>query len=449
MINEPFAWQKEDVIPSSGLRYRVKTADYILKDDEGNFEGSMFSYSYIRLPEDKSRPVAFAYNGGPGSDSKWVHLGFLAPKVLKIPGYPETENPAKAILTDNTNCLLDTCDIVRINPVGTAYTETSDAAKKKYFGTAGDADSFVSFICHWLKENGREDSPVYLIGESYGTIRNLAVGDRLPESVNLKGIIHIGVSFNVGSKTQFFVEPNVRRLGLNAAVCWYYLHRDEMPKDDYIKEAMDFAYTDYAHALLAGNNLSEDEKKTVADKLHRYTNLDPEFLIRNRLRFSETDFIMNAIPGRVISVYDARVSIEKRAIDPEKEFIRQEPFMVKIGSRIDDCMAEYEKGLKLPEGRQPLNLYEIAAGWDYASYDKDTLRLSEELLKTNPGLRMMFINGYYDTLSTFDFVKLLFAQLDLPRDRAVERFYESGHTVYIGEPTDELINDIRAFINYK
>lgn len=448
MITEPFSWQKEDVIPSSGLKYRVKTADYILKDDEGNFEGSMFSYSYIRLPEDKSRPVAFAYNGGPGSNSKWVHLGFLAPKVLKIPGYPETENPAKAILTDNTNCLLDTCDIVRINPVGTAYTESCDKSKK-FFGTAGDADAFVSFICDWLKENEREDSPVYLVGESYGTIRNLAIGDRLPDSVNLKGIVHIGVSFNVGSKTQFFVEPNVRRLGLNAVVCWYYLHQNEMPKDEFIKEAMDFAYTDYAHALLVGNNLNDEEKRAVAEKLHRYTNLNTEFLIEHKLRFSETDFIMNAIPERVVSVYDARVSIEKRMIDPEKDLYSQEPFLVKIGTRIEDCMAEYEKGLGLPEGRQALNLYEIAGNWDYASYDKDTLRLSEELLKNKPELRMMFINGYYDTLSTFDFVKLLFAQLDLPRDRAVEKFYESGHTVYIGEPTDELINDIRDFVNYK
>ena len=263
---EPFRWEKDKEIPSTGLKYRIMAEDYVLKGGDGSFEASMFSYSYLKLPVDPGRPVAFAYNGGPGSDSKWVHLGFLGPKVLKIPGYPDTKDPADAYLADNTNCLLDTFDIVRINPAGTRYTEISDEARGKYFGTDGDGDSFVRFICDWLKANCREKSPVYLIGESYGTIRNLVVADKLPETVDLRGIVHIGVSFNVGSKTQFFVEPNVRRLGLDAAVVWYYFHKDEMTKDEFIKEAMDFAFTDYAHALLVGKR--EEESGQKAFKIH-------------------------------------------------------------------------------------------------------------------------------------------------------------------------------------
>lgn len=458
----PFYWEHEKQT-GAGLSYLVRLSDFVLYDEDGEAEADMYSYSYISLPERKEKPVVFAYNGGPGAASEWVHMGLLGPKIMEIPGYPKVDRPAKYIFTENDSFLLDCCDLVLIDPVGTAYAPLlKKEAAGKYYNTQGDAVSFAKFIVNWLAENDRKDAPVYLLGESYGTIRNVVLADELPEEVNLQGIISIGTSLNVGARGSLLVEPNVRRLGVNAAVCRYHYH-PELDEAEFIREAMEFAYSDYACALLLGKRLPEEKREEVLEKLAYYSGMDKELLRRQNLRFDEMDFMTKFRPGEFVSMYDARMALPLKAnsetqkqqageveiVNPDED---QEPFMACIGTSVSDCMKKYlEEDLTVPEGRAYAeDMMSICMNWDYTSYEKDTLKLPVDLMKENENLRIMFVNGRYDLSSTFDFMTYYLSQYDLPADRVSVEVLESGHASYIGDGNAAALSDmVRTFILQK
>ncbi len=453
----PFYWEKEKET-AAGQKCLVRLADFVLKDDEEKDEAVMYSYTYIGLPENKEKPVVFAYNGGPGSASEWLHMGLLGPKIMGIPGYPKVERPAKYTFGENEEFLLDCCDLVLIDPVGTGYAPLlCEEAASKYYSTKGDAVSFAKFIVNWLEINERTGAPVYLLGESYGTIRNVVLADELPESVNLRGIISVGTSLNVGAKGTLLVEPNVRRLGVNAAVCRYHYH-PELDEADFIRDAMEFAYGDYARALLMGNRLPKEEREEVLEKLAYYSGLDKDLLDRQNLRFNEEDFMTKLRPGEFVSMYDARMTLplEKKEslstmenADIVEVDFDQEPFISCIGSTIGDCMEKYyDEELARPEGRTyQSDTLPIAVNWDYASYEKDTLKLPVDLMKENENLRFLFVNGRYDLSSTFDFMTYYLSQYDLPKDRVDVKVLESGHASYIGDGNAAVLSQaVREFI---
>ena len=447
---QPFRFEKECVHGPSGIKFKTVLEDHLFYGEDGVPEASLFSYSYISSPSGgPDRPVMFCYNGGPGASSSWVHMGLLGPKQVTFPGFPERDS--SAVYGENSNFLLDCCDLVMINPPGTKYSFVDGEAKKKYFGTAGDAEAVSGFILAWLRKYGRESSPVYLLGESYGTIRSLAVADILIGKANLAGIVSIGTSFNVGSPTTMLVEPNIRRLGANAACCWYHLHRDEKPLARFVEEAMDFAYGEYAHALLMGSRLPADELEKTLEKLHYYTGLDRDLLRKGGLRFDEMTYLTKMMPGKLVSAYDSRTTrpFEGEMTPEEWEAaFSSEPFVAAADGAITEGLERYTRQeLSEPEGREYTDMLQIAPIWDYASLKKDTLTLPGELMERSPKLRFFFISGYYDLQSTFDFVTYFLGRYSLPMERVTFRVYESGHAAYVGgDAAGEVSEDIRAFI---
>ena len=263
---------------------------------------------------------------------------------------------------------MDQCDLVLIDPVGASWSRLLDkSAASRHYSTSGDARDFAEFIENWLTENGRKDVPVYLLGESYGTIRNVALADALSDWVNLCGMIHIGTSLNVGAKGSLCVEPNVRRLGANAAACWYHHHQKECSREKFIRETMEFAYGDYARALLLGNRMEMSEREKVLKRLSYYTGISEDFLRKRNLRFGEIDFVLHLCPGKVVSIYDSRllyqpeqgqsysenVMTDADIVEPD---MAQDAFMSSVGPVVetvfdDDCSRE----LCLPTGRKKLD----------------------------------------------------------------------------------------------
>lgn len=460
----PFEWAADKVLPGSGLKYRVELEDYVLTGADGSAEASMFGFSYIVDGGETERPVAFAYNGGPGAASGWVHMGLLGPEVIKFPGYPDIEAPARWALEPNRASLLDLCDIVVIDAVGTGWARLlKEEAEGEYYSTGGDARAFARFIRVWLTEHGRSGAPVYLIGESYGTIRNVALADVLDEDIDLRGIVHIGTSLNVGAKGAVYVEPNVRRLGANAAACWFHHHRDECSREEFVRRAMDFAWSDYARALLLGNRLPADERETVLEKLSYYSGIDREFLREKRLRFEELDFLLRLKHGEVLSVYDSRLTYrlasgegyaanEMESADIMEPDENKDAFSSLIGSAFDEALESYiASELRAPEGREyARDMLEISRRWDYRGYSKDTLSLPEELMRRRPQLRMLFVNGCYDLSSTFDFVDWYLSRYDLPAERTDRLVLPAGHASYVGEGMAEALSaKIRDFISQR
>lgn len=448
---QSFYWEEQRVHPLTGLQYQVSVQEHLLDGSKA----SMFTFSYLKRADQKNRGAIFAYNGGPGAPSHWLHMGLLGPKLVKFPGYPDRVQPAQFAMEDNQAFLLENCDIVLIDPPGTGWARLYDEiAASQYFSTAGDATAFAQCIVAWLKAHHRLESPIYLLGESYGTIRNLALADALPAFVNLCGIIHVGTSINVGARGTMYVEPNVRRLGANAAVCWYHHHQDERDFNEFVREALDFSYREYAHALLLGNRLPSDERQAVLDKLSYYTGLDPSFLVSHDLRFEEVDFLLRVKPGEVVSMYDARLTYHPEKgesysankmdgadiIEPD---LTQDAFMSAVGDAFDQAIADYlSNDLKIPIERTYLSdSISIGRSWDYRSYEKDTLALPTSLMKENPDLRMMFINGYFDLSSTFDFVIWYLSQYDLDMSRVERLVLPAGHASYVGENMAETLNN--------
>lgn len=453
---ELFRWE-ECRTTENDIPYLVRTEDIPLYGENDQLQATMYSYSYMKLPEDKERPVAFCYNGGPGADSGWLHMGLLGPKTIKFEDFPTLKSSEDITFTNNNNNLLDVCDIVLIDPVGTSFAQTfDDEAKSEYYSTDGDGRAFVQFILRWLEANSRMDCDIYLIGESYGTIRNLAIADYLPEEISLKGIVSIGTSINVGGKTTLLVEPNVRRLGANAAGCWYHYHREEISQEEFIEQAMEFAYGDYAQALLLGDRIDKESFEKVRDRLAYYTGLSAEMLEAQHLRFSEMDYMTGLLPGRIISMYDSRLSSpisteDLSAINPElgtSSDANSEPFMSIAGVPISECLERYLDTLGKPEGREyRSDTLDIAMSWDFYGYEKDTITLPAELMERRKDLRFLFINGRYDLSSTFDFMTYYLSQFCLPKDRYYVEVYEGGHATYIDNDSANLMTDrIREFI---
>ena len=448
---KPFRFEKESTHMLSGIPFKTVIEDYLFFDESGEVEATIYSYSYISVPESRDKPVMFCYNGGPGAGSSWVHMGLLGPKQVTFPNHPNSGDNT-IVYGENSNFLLDCCDLVLINPPGTDYTFIREDAKEKYLNTKGDAQAIGTFIKDWLKAHDRESAPVYLLGESYGTIRSLAVADVLLDKVTLAGIVSIGTSFNVGSPTTMLVEPNIRRLGANAACCWYHLHRDEKSQRQFVKEAIDFAYGEYAHALLLGSRLPTEEFEQTLKKLHYYTGLDKDLLRASGLRFDEMTYLTKMIPGQLVSAYDSRMTRPLTGELTEEEWTKAfatEPFFAFADKAIGAAMDRYtrEDIAEPSQNRYTSDMLEIATNWGYDTLEKDTLTLPVELMARNEKLRFFFVAGYYDLQSTFDFVTYYLGRYDLPKDRVTLTVYDTGHAAYVGgDAASRVCEDIRSFV---
>ena len=193
------------------IAYTATASETYLKAEDGTPKASIFSIAYVKDgPRDPNRPVAFLFNGGPGSGSLWLHMGAFGPKRVAIPSDARDDGGPPYPILDNPDSLLDVTDIVFIDPVGTGFSHALGKTEaKEYWGVTQDARSIAEFIRIWLNQNGRWNAPKYLGGESYGTTRSAAVANQLEgafNDVSLNGIILISTSLDFGA--QAFVQGN-------------------------------------------------------------------------------------------------------------------------------------------------------------------------------------------------------------------------------------------------
>jgi carboxypeptidase C (cathepsin A) len=236
------------------IAYTATASETYLKGPDGTPKASIFSVAYVKEPRDPNRPVAFLFNGGPGSGSLWLHMGAFGPKRVAIPSDARDDGGPPFPIVDNPDSLLDATDIVFIDPVGTGFSRTRSARPRarNSWGVTQDAKSVAEFIRIWLGENGRWNSPKYLGGESYGTTRSAAVVNQLEgayNDVSLNGIILISTILDFGAEA--FVPgnelPYILYLPSMAATAF---HHGKAPAvgslESFVQEARDFAAGDYA-----------------------------------------------------------------------------------------------------------------------------------------------------------------------------------------------------------
>jgi carboxypeptidase C (cathepsin A) len=242
----------------------------------------MFFVAYTKAGvEDMSkRPVTFTFNGGPGSSSAWLHMGAFGPKkvLLDDDGNPL---PPPFKLVNNQFTLLDSTDLVFIDPVGTGYSRpAAGVPNTKFHGVQQDLDTVGEFIRLYITRFNRWQSPKFIAGESYGGTRAAGLTHWLQDkhNLNLNGVILVSPAINF--QTLRFDEgndlPHILFLPTYTATAWYHKRLSKELQSDLkrtLAEAKKYAETEYTLALMKGDSLTETEKKAVAAKVAHFTGL--------------------------------------------------------------------------------------------------------------------------------------------------------------------------------
>jgi carboxypeptidase C (cathepsin A) len=445
------------------ISYTVTCGTMVLKeeaekkgDKEGEFEGekpraSIFFVAYTRddVENRATRPLTFSFNGGPGSSSVWLHLGLLGPRrvLLDDEGFAY---PPPYKLVDNAFSMLDQTDLVFIDPVSTGFSRAVPGEKPKQFhGFKKDIESVGNFIRLYTTRYQRWTSPKFLIGESYGTTRAAGLSGYLQErhGMYLNGIMLISsilnfqtADFHTGNDL-----PYILFLPTYSATAWFH-HRlnDELEHDLYetMEEVEAFAMGEYAHALMQGDDLPEEERLLVTRKLARFTGLSEDYIERSNLRIEIFRFTKELLrhANRTVGRLDSRFKGIDR--DSAGEHFEFDPSMNNIAGPYTATLNDYVRGELKYESDLPYEiLNERVFPWSYAEFENEYVNVAETLRKaitTNPNLKVYVANGYYDLATPYLATRYTFKHLGLDKSLFGNLrlgYFEAGHMMYIHIPS--------------
>jgi carboxypeptidase C (cathepsin A) len=454
--------QHSATIQGKEIKYTATAGKLIMKSYEGEPKAQMFFIAYTKdgVDDKSQRPITFAFNGGPGSSSVWLHLGMLGPKWVKIPDDASAVPPPYG-LSPNPYSLLDITDLVFIDPVSTGFSRPTEGEDKGQFhGYEEDLRSVGQFIHDYTTKYGRWRSPKFLCGESYGGLRSAGLSGHLRERYNmaLNGIVMISPAVNFltlgfGPGNDL---PYILFVPTYATTAWYHKQLpgdlQQLSLDEIYKQASEFARNEYALALMKGHSLGDDERSAVAEKLARYTGLDKEFVESANLRVDMTRFGKELLRerNRTIGRYDSRFTGidadsagERPEYDPSGAIVFG-PFTAAINDHLrNDLKVEDTQVYEILTGNvQPWN-YGRTRGYPDAS---DTLR---QTMSANPFLKLFCACGHYDLATPPATVVYAVEHMRLPPDLQKNvhfGFYEGGHMMYIHEPSmKKLRSDVDRF----
>ncbi len=427
----------------------------------------MFYVAYFKKdakPED--RPITFFYNGGPGSSTVWLHMGSLGPKHVVTSG-DEHLPAAPYRLVDNANSLLDASDLVFIDMPGTGFGRIAGKdADKAFWGVDEDAGAFARFIARFITKYGRWNSPKYIFGESYGTTRSAVLANVLENShnVDLNGVILLSQIFNFTTDIDSPRDnpgvdlPYELALPTYAATAWYHKKLPQQPPalEPFLKEVEDFAMGPYAHALALGTDVSDAEKKQVAEKLHQYTGLPADYFEKANLRVSGGQFEKTLQDDQNLTTGRLDTRFSGPTINPLSESAEYDPQSSAISSAYVSLFNDYvRKDLKYGEGQTYLPSALFGSyQWNMVHRGNPvSLNVANDLadaMKTNPRLRVMVNGGYYDLATPFYAAVYEEKHLPIPHSLTTNieySWYESGHMVYVREESLKQLHDrVAAFI---
>lgn len=454
---------RESTVQIAGktIPYKVTTGKLQLKNDEGKARASVFHVTYERtgVKDPSVRPVMFAFNGGPGSSAVWLHLGVLGPKIIDLPG-DGTQAPVPPVLIrDNPMSILDVCDLVFVDPVSTGYSRVEEAAKPGDFhGLNEDIESIGDFVRRWITEHDRWASPKYLLGESYGGVRVAGLSHHLQSryGMSLNGVILLSSLLDFATLQSSPGNDLSHLVFLPTFTGTAHFHgKIKGDRDKLVLESRDFAFGEYAAALLKGTDLPADEQDAVAAKLERYSGIAAATWIKNSLRLGPSFFRSELLraEGKVLGRFDARVAWD--LADDYEHMPGYDPSYSLAYGAFSTAMMDYlGRGLGYKED-QP---YEILTGkvqpWKW-NQGNEIVNVSTRLgtaMRDNPRLRVLVMGGHTDLATPPEGVAhSLRHMLDLPdsaRANIETVFYDGGHMFYLNPP--DLVKtrtDLVKFLN--
>ncbi|EAZ82153.1 S10 family peptidase [Algoriphagus machipongonensis] len=468
---EPIQFEKtfSGTFNGQNIEYKSVMGETFLRNSKGEVTAGLWSTSYIRTGvESSKRPVTFIFNGGPGSASVWLHMGFFGPKVVKTDSDAKIDDGAAPYtFVDNPQALLDITDLVFIDPIGTGFSQVEGVGKNEdFWGLNEDARSIAQFMRIWVTKHGRWQAPKFIAGESFGTTRAAKIAEVLEgggQTMALNGIILIsqaldyaGSSSWADNLTSFFTY-----LPSMAATAWYHNKAGEGKElEDFVAEAREFAYGDYLTALYKGELQTAAEKSTIADKLAYFTGLDKDYILR-----SDNQILMHRFKkellreeGKAIGTLDGRYLATETDQSSEGPVLG-DPSSYMTGAAYTAVWNDYLRSELGVEMDRPYYSSAVGMGgnWNWkpvpdGSYWEpsyvSTARSLSEAMHRNTAMQVLVANGYYDLITPFFDAEYTFARHDFPQDRIQMTYYEAGHMMYNHqEDFDALAKDIREFIS--
>ncbi|HEV2779156.1 MAG TPA: peptidase S10 [Actinophytocola sp.] len=438
------------------LNYTVTTGRIVLREEvvtDGKFDGhrpkaEVFLTAYTVDGADPTRrPVTFAFNGGPGSSSVWLHLGLLGPRRV-VSGDAGDPAPPPYELVDNAETLLAHSDLVFIDPVSTGYSRPVEGEKAgDYHGFQGDIESVGEVIRLWTSRNGRWMSPKFLAGESYGTTRagGLALHLQSRYGMYLNGLILISLALDFGALV--FSEGNDQPYPLflptYAAIAHYHGKHGDRPLREVLAEAERYAEREYPAVLARGNRLSTAERSEAVATLARLTGASEDFVDRANLRMEHIRFytellrdqrlVVGRLDGRFTG-WDADYAREHWTDDPSISAIMG-PYTAALNHYLH---AELEYTNDLP---YEILSFDVNSSWSYKEFENSHVTVTEKLaraMRANPHMKVHVGSGYHDGATPYFGTDHVLAHLSIPdsmRENISTAYYEAGHMMYVHEPS--------------
>lgn len=445
------------MIRGVSVPFRTIGEDCLFYSESGEPEASIFSFSYIRTDQEaKGRPVMFFWNGGPGSATSTLHLECFGPWQLKR---DEEGHPVYGLWEDE-DCLLDICDLVFVDPVGVGYSRLLEEDKaEKYYSVDGDARSTAFFITEWIRKHKRWESPIYLCGESYGTVRACRVLAELGRSpfsesrmvlgIPVAGAVLIGLATSENEEGKV-IEPGLELTAAMfpsmAASNWYHHPEGKGSQEDFVREAWDFLKKEVLAALFEGDFCPEDKIQSLSERMAYFTGMKKEYFVENRLRVhSEEDFMLQVAADKNCraDLYDARMLIP---LGEEYNSIGNQNVPLAV---MNGLIAE-KFGIRMQRLYYTGNL-RVYPLWDFGTENVENKKTHIQCLKgamdSNPDMKVLFASGLYDLCTFAGNTRYVLAHSGLPRDRVMAKEYPGGHGVYSSlEGKKEFLADVRRML---
>lgn len=416
---------------------------------------------------DNSRPITFLFNGGPGSATLWLHMGAFGPRHVVTS--TDSHTPAAPYtLANNGSSLLDTSDLVFIDAPGTGFSRIAGKDKEKaFYGVDPDAYAFAEFISQFLSKYSRWNSPKYIFGESYGTPRAAVLVNQLEadRSIDFNGVILLSqiLSYDLSpdrpTGNPGIDLPYQTALPTYAATAWYHkkLPTEHASLEALLTEVEQFAMGDYARALAAGSELPANERSAIAEKLHQYTGLPVDYILKADLRIDGGEFrqTLQSAEGMATGRLDSRFSGPE--LDPLAQRADYDPQASALSSAYVSAFNEYaRRELHYGDTRDFKPSIRTFATWNFQHQQpgqqlgltpRQGMNVLPDLanaMKINPNLKVQLNAGYFDLATPF--YQGVYEMHHLPMPASLQsnieyRFYDSGHMVYAKEASLKKLHD--------
>ena len=431
------------------IDYTATTGTIALESDLGQYEVFFTAYTVDSAGSPAYRPVTFAFNGGPGSASLWLHMGLLGPERIalseegKIDKIPVGTEP-------NKYCVLDLTDLVFIDPVGTGYSRAMPGTDEKTFFTyENDIQSVGDFIRLYTSRYGRWASPKYVAGESYGTTRAIGLCDylRSAHKLALNGIMLVSSINDFASieTTAGNELPYVNFLPSFAAAAYHkkadgkYL---AMELDDYLEEVKAYAAGDYLSLLYRGSRISAEEREAAAEKIAAYIGVSKEFVLKHNLRVERDDFNAELLSDRKLMIGRIDSRYTGPVVDGNLGDGTSDPSSLGITEAFSGVFNQYVSQVLNYRTDQPYDVLslDVNSAWSFGSDNRALAQedMIRDCMSANEQMKVWVLCGRYDLATPFFAAEWVYSHLflnDELQDNLSFTYYPSGHMFYLHEPS--------------